>query len=112
MIRWAEKQTLPWPAWGWRRAPSRHPRSRLASGRRFEVLGDLRRQQSRADGLGDVAVAARGSCLFFVALHRVGGEGKDDDAATCRIGFQPPRQLETVHPGQLKVHQDEVGTEG
>jgi hypothetical protein len=78
---------------------------------RAQVQFDGGRERARVDRLGDVAAAPRSMSPFFVARHAVSRAGNHNDVARGRVGFQAPRQLETVGARQLHVHQDQTRPE-
>lgn len=92
-------------------ALARYRRSRGAS--RFssaQVTLDLPEESLDVDGLGDVSVEARGQDLFPVAGHGTSREGHERDVLCRRIGLQASGQLLPVHPRNLDVQEDQVGT--
>jgi len=68
-------------------------------------------KRHHVDRLGDVAVATGRAHPGFIALHRVGREGHDDDVLGYRVGLQATRELDAVHHRHLDVHQDQLGRE-
>src|SRR5580704_14950261 len=72
-------------------------------------LANLGQHQARAEGLGDVAVAAGRARLVLVARQRVGGDGDHRDRPQRRIGLDAARRLVAVHHRHLDVHQNQVG---
>src|SRR6266446_4675760 len=117
---------LPLPASGARGFSGSLPRP--ACGERVGVRGALRRimpisqaslgirqefadfgeELARAEGLGDVAVAAGFAGLGLVARQRVGGDGDDRHLRQLGDGADPARRLVAVDDRQLDIHQDQV----
>src|SRR5882757_9760682 len=69
------------------------PFLRVAPRTESDVLADPRRKGLRIDGLADVGVAARLEGFPVVALHRICGQGDDNDVARGSIRFQASREL-------------------
>src|SRR5829696_5640523 len=69
---------------------------------------DLGEELARAEGLGDIAVAACSLRLRLVAGEGVGGDRDDRDVLQRRIGLDPPGGLVAVEHRELDVHQDQV----
>ena len=63
------------------------------------------------DRLRDVAVTARGERLLSSPFIAYAVSAMMMIVATRGIGFEPPRQFETVHPRQLEIHQDQARRE-
>ena len=79
-------------------------------GFRFAELGsDCGEEFANADGLGNVAIAARSQDPLLVALHRQRGQCNDRDRARARVLFEERGRCQAVHPRQMNVHQDEIG---
>jgi hypothetical protein len=63
-----------------------------------------------ADGFGEVVVEARGEAALTIALHGVGRQGQNLHVVSP-LGLAltyGPDCLETVHPGHLQVHEDDI----
>src|ERR671924_658651 len=76
-----------------------------------QVRLDLVGETACVDGLRDVPVASGGERALRVSLHCVRRQGHDDDVPRRGIALETARQLETVHPWHLQVHQDQRGLE-
>src|SRR5260370_32637539 len=72
-----------------------------------QVLRQQRRQDASINRLADVRVASRAEYLALVSLHGVCGQSHDHQRCGVRIAPQAARQLQTVHPRQLDVEQDQ-----
>lgn len=73
-------------------------------------MGDGGEEFADVDGFADVAVHACIEALFAIALHGVGSEGDDRDAASGAV-FALAEDAgggEAVHFGHLDIHQHEV----
>src|SRR5262249_8210578 len=75
----------------------------------IEQVAHTRGQSLPVNRLGFVGVAAGFEAALFVALHGVGGQDDDRDAAGRFIPFQPPRCLPSIQLRQTDIHQDDVG---
>src|SRR3990172_3677641 len=95
---------------GYPRSPDCRRRRGSAAAFSRQVLADLAQERSRAEGLGDVVVAAGLPRLDVIPAERVGRHGDDRDRAERRVGLDPARRLIAVDAGELDVHQDQVWT--
>src|SRR5262249_26361181 len=73
-----------------------------------QVLTDLRQELARADGLGNVAIAARGTGLLLSSIQRMGSDRDDRNTLKRLISLKATRSLVPVYPGELDVHKNEV----
>src|SRR5262249_12760401 len=72
-------------------------------------LAHLRQELARAEGLGDVAVAAGIARLLLIARARVGGDGDHGYRLELGNGLDAAGRLVAVDHRELDVHEDEVG---
>src|SRR5215467_2865888 len=72
------------------------------------IFTDLRKQGTRAEGLGDIGVATRGSGLLFVATQGIGRDDDDRNRHESGISLDPSGRFVAVQQWQLDVHEDEI----
>src|SRR5262249_10940072 len=58
---------------------------------------------------GHIVVAAGGTCLLLITLHRKGTHGDDRDGRETGQRFDLPRGVIPVEHRQLDVHEHEIG---
>ena len=71
-----------------------------------------RREDARAERLGDVVVGAELETRDDVGLVALGGEHDDGDMPGRGLRPEPPAHLEAVDPGEHQVEDDEIGQTG
>src|SRR6266516_7619145 len=83
---------------------TRSPRWR----RRGQVLTDHRQELTWAVGLGNVAVATRGTGLAVIPGQRIGGDDDDGNGMQYRVGLDSARRLVAVDARELDIHEYQV----
>ncbi len=76
-----------------------------------DSLADGTQERTRIDGFRDVPIATCVTRALFVAFHRIGSQRDNHNVPIARIRLEPARQLESVHPRKLDIHQDQPRTE-
>ena len=66
-------------------------------------------QRGGVDGLADIVVTACVQGAFAVASHGAGGQRHHADGLGFRILFDAPGHFQTVHAGQLKIGENQLG---
>src|SRR5262249_12187210 len=73
-----------------------------------QILADLRQELSRANGLGNVAIATRSTSLLLSSTQRVSGDCDNRNIPQHSVCLKPTCRLIPVDTGKLDIHQDEV----
>src|SRR3954468_10351616 len=73
-----------------------------------QQLIDLCEELTGAERLRDIVIAASLPGLFLVAREGVRSHRNDWDVPQCRVSFDPPRDLVSIHDRQLDIHQDQI----
>src|SRR5512132_45405 len=80
--------------------------------RKVQTAAQYIDKRTRVDWLGDIPVASGGPGVIFIALHRIGRKRYDDHVLKRWLLAQTARQLQSIHPWKLDVHQNQLRAKG
>src|SRR5438552_59195 len=76
--------------------------------RTLAELPHLLRKFLDVDRLDQVAVEPGAEESFAIALHGEGGQSDHRDRGRAWLGHEPAQRCDSVHVGQLDIHQDQI----